>query len=173
MPALRQDPFDLSFRSLLTFVHHGVEEVETHLLRKVKKQFEGKVGQMCHRSCSLAWGFYTKLYTKSAVSESSIALGRLKLLFLPLRLSLWHLAHLFIMFMATKPWLRFFILFIYLFIERIWRGLASSMKLIWGLSPGKWNDNTKKNKEQKRCWNINTKIQIKMGKHTKGMRENN
>ena len=27
---------------------------------------------MCHQSCLLALGFYTKLYTKSAVSESSI-----------------------------------------------------------------------------------------------------
>ena len=31
---------------------------------------------MSHRSCSLALGFYTKLYTKPAVSESSIALGK-------------------------------------------------------------------------------------------------
>ena len=36
---------------------------------------------MHHRSCSLAFGFYTKLYTKSAVSESSITLGRLNLTF--------------------------------------------------------------------------------------------
>ena len=66
------------------------------------KKFKGNVGQMCYRSCSLALGFYTKLYTKSAVSESSIALRRLNLTFLPLRLSLWNLAHLFIMFMAPK-----------------------------------------------------------------------
>ena len=44
----------------------------------------------------------SKLYTKSAISESSIALGRLNLTFLSLGLSLWNLAHLFIMFMATK-----------------------------------------------------------------------
>ena len=50
---------------------------------------------MCHRSCSLTQGFYTKLYTKTAVSESSIALARLNLTFLPLGLSLWNLAHLF------------------------------------------------------------------------------
>ena len=29
---LRQDPLDLSFWSFLTFLHHGIEEVETHLL---------------------------------------------------------------------------------------------------------------------------------------------
>ena len=51
---LRQDPLDLSFWSFLTFLHHSVEKVETHLLWKFYKKFEGKVGQMCHRSCSLA-----------------------------------------------------------------------------------------------------------------------
>ena len=30
--ALRQDPLDLSFWSFLTFWHHGIEEVERHLL---------------------------------------------------------------------------------------------------------------------------------------------
>ena len=47
---------------------------------------------MCHRSCSLAEGFYTKLYTKSAVSESSIALARLNLTFQRLGLfhDIWH-----------------------------------------------------------------------------------
>ena len=79
---LRQDPLDLSFWSFLTFLHHGIEEVERHLLWKFyKKKFEGKVGQMCHQSWSLALGFYAKLYTKSAVSESSIALARLNLTF--------------------------------------------------------------------------------------------
>ena len=29
---LRQDPLDLSFWSFLTFLHHGIEEVEMHLL---------------------------------------------------------------------------------------------------------------------------------------------
>ena len=106
--SLRQDPLDLSFWSFLTFLHHGIEEGERHHLWKFHKKFKGKVGQMCHQSCSLALGFYTKLFTKSAVSESSIALGRLNLTFLSLGLSLWNLAHLFIMFMATKRCLRFF-----------------------------------------------------------------
>ena len=47
-------PLDLSFWSFLTFLHHGIEKVERHLLRKFYKKFEGKVGQMCHRSWSLA-----------------------------------------------------------------------------------------------------------------------
>ena len=29
---LRQDPLDLSFWSFLTFLHHGIEEVDRHLL---------------------------------------------------------------------------------------------------------------------------------------------
>ena len=29
---LRQDPLDLSFWSFLTFLHHGIEKVERHLL---------------------------------------------------------------------------------------------------------------------------------------------
>ena len=35
---LRQDPLDLSFWSLLTFLHHGIEEVERHLLWKFHKK---------------------------------------------------------------------------------------------------------------------------------------
>ena len=81
---------------------YGIEDIERHLLWKFHKKFKGKIGQMCHRSCSLAYGFYTKLCTKMAVSKSSIALARLNLTFLPLALSLWNLAHLFIMFMATN-----------------------------------------------------------------------
>ena len=30
--ALRQDPLDLNFWSFLTFLHHGMEDVERHLL---------------------------------------------------------------------------------------------------------------------------------------------
>ena len=33
------------------------------------KSSPGKVRQMCHRSCSLVYGFYTKLYTKPTVSK--------------------------------------------------------------------------------------------------------
>ena len=51
---LKAGPLDLSFWSFLTYLHHGIEEAERHLLWKVYKKFEGKVGQMCHRSCSLA-----------------------------------------------------------------------------------------------------------------------
>ena len=54
------------------------------------------------------------------------------------------------------------------------------MMLMWGLSLGyettlhtQKEEEEEENKEQKRCWNKNTKIQIKLGKPTKGMRENN
>ena len=43
-------PLDLSFWSFLTFLLHGIEEVESHLLWKFHKKFKGKVDQMCHRS---------------------------------------------------------------------------------------------------------------------------
>ena len=72
----------MSFRLFLTFLHHGIEKVVGYLVWKLRnKKFKGRVGQMCHRCCSLAQGFYTKLYTKSAVSKSSIALARLSLTF--------------------------------------------------------------------------------------------
>ena len=38
-------PLDLSFWSVLTILHHGIEKVERHLLRKFHKKFKGKVGQ--------------------------------------------------------------------------------------------------------------------------------
>ena len=47
------------------------------------------------------------------------------------------------------------------------------MKLIGGLSSGKWNNNTKKQGTKKVLEHKQKKIQIKMGKPTKGMRENN
>ena len=39
---LRQDPLDLSFWSFLTFLHHGIEEVERHLLVKFYKKIRRK-----------------------------------------------------------------------------------------------------------------------------------
>ena len=55
MSSIKAGPhLDLSFWSFLTFLHHGIEEVERHLLWKFHKKFKRKVGQMCDRSCSLA-----------------------------------------------------------------------------------------------------------------------
>ena len=43
VPFLRQDPpLDLSFWSFLTFLHHGIEEVERHLLWKFYKKIRKK-----------------------------------------------------------------------------------------------------------------------------------
>ena len=106
---LRQDPpLIWVFGHFWLFAPWYRKNREASSVKIFIKKFKGKVGQMCHRSWSLAWGFYTKLYTKTAVSESSMALGRFNLTFLSLGLSLWNLAHLFIMFMATKRCLRFF-----------------------------------------------------------------
>ena len=51
---LRQDPPWFKFLVIFDFLHHGIAEVEKHLLWKFYKKFEGKVGQMCHQSRSLA-----------------------------------------------------------------------------------------------------------------------
>ena len=39
---LRQDPLDLTFWSFLTFLHHGIEKVERHLLSKFHKKIRRK-----------------------------------------------------------------------------------------------------------------------------------
>ena len=96
--SLRQDPLDLSFWSFFYFFASWYRRSREASSVKTNKKLGRKSWSMCHRSCSLALGFYTKLYTKSAVSESSITLGRWNLTFLPFGLSLWNLAHLFIMF---------------------------------------------------------------------------
>ena len=50
---LKAGPLDLSIWSFLTFLHDGIETVEGHLLQKLHKKIQRKVGQMCCRSCSL------------------------------------------------------------------------------------------------------------------------
>ena len=42
------------FLVILTFLHHGIEQIERHLLWNFHKKVKGKVRQMCHRSCLLA-----------------------------------------------------------------------------------------------------------------------
>ena len=98
----RQDPLDLSFWSFLTFFHHGIEEVERNFLWKYSKKIQRKSWSNVPPKLLACIVFHTKLNTKTTVSENSIALGRLNLTFLSLGLSLWNLAHLFTMFMATK-----------------------------------------------------------------------
>ena len=76
-------PLDLSFWSLLTFFHHGIEKVERHLVWKLhKKNSKESWSNVPPKLVAcIAWGFCAKFYTKSAVSESSIALARLNLTF--------------------------------------------------------------------------------------------
>ena len=47
-------PLDLSFWSFLTFLHHDGRSREASSVKILLKKFKGKVGQMCHGSCSLA-----------------------------------------------------------------------------------------------------------------------
>ena len=53
-PLRGRNVLDWRFWSFLIILHYGIEEVERHLLWKFHKKFKGNVGQMCHRSCSLA-----------------------------------------------------------------------------------------------------------------------
>ena len=79
---LRQDPpLDLSFWSCLTFLHHGIEEVERHLLWKFQKKIHRKSGSNVPPKLLACIRFLYKVVHKTAVSESSIALGRLNLTF--------------------------------------------------------------------------------------------
>ena len=105
------------FWSFLTFLHHGIDEVERYFLWKFHKKFKKGWSNVPPKLLACI-GFNTKLCTKSAVFKSSIALGRLYLTLLPLGLSLWNLAHLFIMFMATKRCL----------------GASDVFIFVWGLS---------------------------------------
>ena len=52
---LRQGPLDLSFWSFLTFLNHGIKDVESIFSDNFIKKIKKKVGQMCHQSCSLAY----------------------------------------------------------------------------------------------------------------------
>ena len=81
---LRQDPLTWVFGHFWLFCTMIQKKWRGIFCENFIKKFKGKVCQICHRSCSLALCFFTKLHTKSAVSESSIALGRLNLTFLSL-----------------------------------------------------------------------------------------
>ena len=103
----KQDPLIWVFGHFWLF-STIVYNVERHLLWKCHKQIQRKSWSNVPPKLLTCIWFLSKLYTKSAVSENSIVLGRLNLTFLSLGLSLWNLARLFIMFMATKYCLRFF-----------------------------------------------------------------
>ena len=100
-------PLVLSSWSFLTFVHHGIDEVEKHLLWKFHKKIHRKSWPNVQPKLLACLRFLCKVVHKISRLKSSIALGRLNLTFLPLGLSLWNLAHLFIMFLATKRCIRF------------------------------------------------------------------
>ena len=75
---LRQDPpwFEFMVTFFCTMVCM-LKKWRGIFCKKAHKEFKGKVGQMCHRSCSLAWALFTKLYTSSAVSHLNVQLLRL------------------------------------------------------------------------------------------------
>ena len=92
---LRQDPLDLSFWSFFTFLHHGIDEVERHLLWKFHKKIQRKSWSNVSPKLLTCIRFLYKVVHKNGrLRKSSIALARLNLTFLSLGLSLWNLAHL-------------------------------------------------------------------------------
>ena len=46
MSQIKAGPLELSFWSYSTFLHHGIQKVEGHLVWKLHKKFKGRVGQM-------------------------------------------------------------------------------------------------------------------------------
>ena len=61
---LRQDPLDLSFWSFLTFFHHGIEEVERHLLWKFYKNNRRKSWSNVRPKLVACIGFLYKVVHK-------------------------------------------------------------------------------------------------------------
>ena len=53
-----------NFWSFLTFLHHGIEKVEMHLVWKLHKKFKGKVGQIMPPKLLACIGFLYKVVHK-------------------------------------------------------------------------------------------------------------
>ena len=62
---LRQDPLDLSFWSFLTFLYHGIEEVERHLLWKFYKKIRKKSWSNVPPKLLACMGFLYKVVHKT------------------------------------------------------------------------------------------------------------
>ena len=108
-PRLRGDYWGTRAAWVLTFLHHGTEEVERHLLWEFHKKIQRKSWSNVSPKLLACMRFH-KLYTKTAISESSIAHGRL-------------MAHLFIMFVAAEGASDFLI-----FAQGLSYGLSKSKK---------------------------------------------
>ena len=62
---LRQDPLDLSFWSFLTFLHHGIEKVERHLLWKFHDKIQRKSWSNVPPNLLACIGFLYKVVHKN------------------------------------------------------------------------------------------------------------
>ena len=103
-------PSWFEFWSFLTFLHHGIEKVERHLLWKFHKKILRKSWSNVPPKLLAFLRFLYKVVHKiGSLRKFSRALKIEFNFFLSFGLSLWNLAHLFIMFMATKHCLRFLI----------------------------------------------------------------
>ena len=105
---LRQDHLDLSFWSFLTFLHHGIEEVERHLLWKFHKIIQWKSWSNVPPKLLACIRFLYKVVHKNGRLRKFNRAREIEFNFFITRTILWNLAHLFIMFMASKHCLRFF-----------------------------------------------------------------
>ena len=98
--SFKTGPLDLSFWSFLTFFHRGI--IKRHLLWKFHKKIQRKSWSKALPKLLACIGFLYKVVHKIGHLRKFNFTREIEFNILPLGLSLWNLAHLFIMFMATK-----------------------------------------------------------------------
>ena len=90
------------------FLHHGIQEVERDFLWKFHKKIQRKCWSNVPPKLLACIGFLYKVVHKIGRLRKFNRAREIEFNFLSLGLSLWNLAHLFIMFMATRYCLIFF-----------------------------------------------------------------
>ena len=105
---LRQDPPCFEFWSFLTFLHHGIEEVERHLLWKFYKKIRRKSWSNVPPKLLACIGFLYKVVHKIGRLRKFNRSREIEFNFLTARTISMNLAHLFSIPLATKCCLRFF-----------------------------------------------------------------
>ena len=105
---VKAGPLDLSFWSFLTFLHHGIEKVERHRLWQFYKKIQRKSWSNVPPKLLACVRFLHKVVHKIGCLRKYNRAREIEFNFLPFWLSLWNLAHLFIVLTAAKFCLRFF-----------------------------------------------------------------
>ena len=104
---LRQDHLDLSFWSFLSFFHNGIENVERHLLWNFHEKIQKKSWSNMPLKLLACIRFLYKVVHKIGRLRKFNRAREIELNFLSFGISLWNLAHLFIILMATNECLTF------------------------------------------------------------------